>query len=68
MTQITILSKAPQVVDYSDIARAAAVEAAIVNHCIVNMHFGMDKERAQKLERVRAAAQERFDVLMEILP
>lgn len=64
---LNILTKGPQLVDPAELARAAAVEASIVNHCVVNLHGGMDQARADRLMRVRDAAQDRYEVLMEMI-
>lgn len=64
---ISILGKAPQLVDQHTLATAAAVEASIINHCRANLHFGIDAPRANMLHAAEAQAQIRYDVLMEMI-
>ena len=64
---ITLLNKAPQLVDQHTLATAAAVEASIINHCRANLHFGIDTARANLLHAAEAQAQTRYDVLMEMI-
>lgn len=65
---INILTKGPQLVTPEDVAVAAALEASIINHCRANYYGFMDAERHDKLKRVETVAQERYDILMEMLP
>lgn len=64
---INILSTGHQLTGRAEIIAAAALEASIVNHCRMNICDAATKERALTLMSVEMAAQQRYDVLMEML-